>query len=77
MYYMSPLFSGYNPPVSTLLSLDGGPSTWVDLSSTSDQNSAIRWGISGLTNGTHNLTIFPGTTSSGQVGTWGEVDGFV
>lgn len=29
---MAPLFAGYSPPVSTLLSLDGGPSTWVDLS---------------------------------------------
>lgn len=63
--------------MSTLLSLDGGPPVWVDLSSASEQRSTVCWGISGLENGTHSLSIFPGTTSNGQVGTWGEVDGFM
>lgn len=76
VYYITPLWSGYSPPVSTLLSLDGGEPVWVDLSSTNGESYAVRWGISGLENTTHTLATFIGTNAAGQTGTWGESDGF-
>ena len=76
VYYISPVWGGLSPPVSTLLSLDGGEPIWVDLSSASDGPYAVRWGIDGLENTTHTLATFLGTNSAGQTGTWGESDGF-
>lgn len=85
IYYVAPLFSGFNPPVSTLISLDGEPPIWIDLSAPADSKKRAaedlgynyRWSRVGLPNGTHTLSIFPGASPGGQVGTWGIVDGFV
>ena len=77
VYYITQLWAGYSPPVSTLLSLDNGEPIWVDLSTTGqDEPYGIRWGISGLENTTHTLATFIGTNAAGQTGTWGESDGF-
>lgn len=76
VYYLSPLFAGYRPGVSTLISLDGGEPDWVDLSSSTDQSSAVRWQALRLTYMRHSVSVFPGTNSAGQIGTWGETDAF-
>ena len=86
MYYLSTLFAGYNPGVSTRLVLDSGPAIFVNLTdpntnrdptSAGDPKPAVRWGISGMSNGTHKLVVSLGPTSDGQVATWGEVDAFM
>ncbi len=79
---MAPLWHGYVPPVSTLVSLDSGPKTWVNLdypegAANTVAASAIRWGASGLTNGLHTVTISLGFNAEGQNATWGEVDAFM
>ncbi|SRR5258708_4019803 len=79
IYYFMPLFQNITGGVSTLLSLDSGPTQLVNLTRVTNESTrvAVRWSATGLSNGKHTLVSSPGRTSRGEVAGWGEVDGFM
>ena len=79
VYYLAPLYSGYEGEASTLLSLDSGPAQWVNLTSlgSAPQGYAVRWSTSGLANGTHTVVNTLGRSALGELAKWGIVDGFM
>jgi len=79
VYYFMPLFANVTGGVSTLLSLDSGPTQLVNLTRVTNESTrvAVRWSATGLSNGKHTLVNSPGRTSRGEVAGWGEVDGFM
>ena len=74
VYYIMPWVGG-----STLLSLDGAPAEFVNLTNPNGLNATnvydIHWRATGLSNGTH--TVVSSLQSDGQVARFGEVDGFM
>ena len=76
---MMPLFWGYTDGVSTLLKLDSRPPQLVNLTRVGSEptTSAVRWSVSGLSNGPHTVVISLGRSAKGEVAKWGQVDAFM
>lgn len=79
MYYLAPLYSGYEGGVSTLLSLDSGPAQFVNLTLVGLEPAvyAVRWSATGLANRMHTVMNTLGRSAQGELTMWAVVDGFM